>query len=234
METKKAGMSPGNRLETGTVVLAAAQVVDVELVKPRLTAFASAQQSYAEAQRNVETAEAQLVKGQARLSRCDAVQDDAVEALARALLADGQPRRNPFAAFGGAPPWAIKKLKAAPEAKAVHQLTGAVQRSNMVSKAVLEAAQAADAAARTVEAALLPIEKLQLALRDARHTRDAIGQTWNTALAALKRGARAAADDGAPGLYTALFGRLTRPNTRKNAKTPPAPPAPPAPATNAA
>jgi hypothetical protein len=48
---------------------------------------------------------------------------------------------------------------------------------------------------------------------------------------ALKRGARSAADDGAPGLYTSLFGRPNRPN-KKPAKPVPAPPVstPPLPA----
>jgi hypothetical protein len=34
---------------------------------------------------------------------------------------------------------------------------------------------------------------------------------WDRKLAALKFGARAAADDGAPHLHAALFGRLQRP-----------------------
>ena len=102
-----------------------------------------------------------------------------------------------------------------------------MQRSKTISQATRDTARAEEKAAQVIEAALFPIDKLEVVIRDARHERDTVGQTWDTALAALRRGARAAADDGAPGLYTALFGRLLRSSSRKNAK--PVPPPPPAP-----
>ncbi len=54
---------------------------------------------------------------------------------------------------------------------------------------------------------------------------------WATALAALKRGARAAADDGAPTLYAALFDRPGRSNGKasRSKPEPVPPPAPPTP-----
>ena len=228
METRKAGMSPGNRLETGAAILAAARVVDTELVTPRLTKFTAAHRSYVAAQRKVEAVEAQVREAQAGVLRSDAEQDEAVEALARALVAEGQPRTNPFAAFGAAAPSAVKKLTVAEEAKAIHQLVAAVQRSKTVNQVTRDAAQAAEQAARAMEAALLPMDSLEVALRNARHERDAVGQTWETTLAALRRGARSAADDGAPGLYTALFGRVNRPTTKKAKPAPAAPIANPA------
>jgi hypothetical protein len=44
------------------------------------------------------------------------------------------------------------------------------------------------------------MEARRTVVQEARATRAAIAQNWETALAALKRGARAAADDGATDL----------------------------------
>jgi len=52
--------------------------------------------------------------------------------------------------------------------------------------------------------------KLQASLHTARQARETAGKPWDTALAALKRGARAAADDDAPGLYRALSAATER------------------------
>jgi hypothetical protein len=119
----------------------------------------------------------------------------------------------------------VKDLPVAEEVKVIRRLVVAVQRNTAISKATRQAAQAADKAARAVDAACVPLDTLERTVREARHQRDAVGQTWDTALAALKRGVRAAADDGAPGLYTALFGRLGRATTKKKKQPAPAPPA---------
>jgi len=75
----------------------------------------------------------------------------------------------------------------------------------------MQAAQAADKAAQAVESALAQEQSLEAAVRHARDARTAIAQTWAAAFDALKRGARAAADDGAPQLYAALFERAPKP-----------------------
>jgi len=233
MAIRTIGTSPGARVQAGASVLAAAKAVDTRLVKGRLAAFERAHRSYVEAQRKVDAAETQLHAAQARLGETDAVQDDAVEKLARALVADGQPRNNPFAAFGAPSPSGLTRLSCADEVKGVHRLVAAVQRNKSLSKPAQLAAQAADKAARAVEQALAPLDKLQGAVREARHTRDAVAQTWESTLAALKRGVRAAADDGAPQLYATLFSHSAR-STTKNSMVVPPPPvsaaAPPAPA----
>jgi hypothetical protein len=232
MKNARTALALTGRLDTGAAILAAAEVVDVTLVKARLDAFANAHCTYTAAQRAVETAEAQLRAAQGKATQRDAEQDEAVEELARALVADGQPRKNPFAAFGVAAPSTVKQLTFAEEAKAIHKLAAAVQADPAVSKATRRVAQAAEETARTMETELVPMDKLQASLRTAREVREATGKTWDTALAALKRGARAAADDGAPGLYRALFGR---PSRSKNKTAGPAPtPAPTPPAVNAA
>ena len=210
MATQRNRNLPGNRLARGAAILKAAQEVDTSLVKERLSTFAKAHTRYVAAQQDVDAADARLRQRQARLIQSDAEQDHAVEQLARELIYKGQVRANPFTVFGAPAPSTLKLLPYAEEAKAIHDLVTAMQRNPTLAKTTLEAAQVADTAARAVEAALAAIEAAQVVLTDLRQTRDTIGQTWETTLGALKRGARAAADDGAPGLYTALFGRPIR------------------------
>jgi hypothetical protein len=113
------------------------------------------------------------------------------------------------------------RLAEARKVKAIGRLVAPVQRRTGLSATTLHAARATDKAARAVEAALASLDTRQNALRETRRMRDSIGATWKIALAALKRGARAAADDGAPRLYPTLFGRLGT-GTRKRRRTKPA------------
>ncbi len=227
MGTIKIGMSIAAQLEGGASILAAARTVDTRLIKARLTAFERAHRAFETAQDKVHAAELRLSAGQTRLGELDVAQDEAVDAVARALIADGQPRTNPFTAFGPLAPGALMALPVAEEAKAIHAIGAALHRAKGVTKPTLQATQALEKAAGAVEQALLQVDTLQTAVRDARHTRDALGQTWATALAALKRGARAAADEGAPTLYATLFDRPSRPKAKSVKPTPaPAPPAP--------
>jgi hypothetical protein len=226
MSKKKLGFTLTARLEAGTTVLQAARRVDTTLVKARLASFAKAQRSYEEAQRQVAAADAKLREGQVRLARCDAEQDAALEQLARALVTAGQPRPNPFAAFGGSSPSKIKDLNPAAKVDAVYQLTTAVQRQKALDKVALSAARAAEKAGQQAAAEVLAVERLQATATGSRRARDNIGRTWKSAFEALKLGARSADIDGAPGLYTALFGQPSR--VRKKAAAPPTPaPAPP-------
>lgn len=222
--------SPGLRLQLGGSVLSAARAVDTRLVKDRLGRFARMHRTYVGAQEKVDTAESKLRAAQARLAECDTVLDEAVETLAGVLCADGAPRGNPFDAFGAPSPGTLMRLPFAEEAEGVHQLVAAVERSKGASKATLQAAQAAEKAAKAVEEALVPIAKLQDNVRDARRARDAVGQGWESALASLKRGARAAADEGAPDLYPTLFPPVVRAVTKNKGTEEAGPAAPPTPA----
>jgi hypothetical protein len=217
----------GTRLQLGASLLSAAREVDTRLVKERLKRFEQVHKSYATAQRKVDTAEGELEAAMVGIERLDAVQDHAVERLACALSNDGQPRKNPFAAFGAPSPSTVARQPFAEEVDTVHRLVATIQRSKGVSKETLEAAQAADEAASAVEQALVPITKLEQTVADARRNRDAIAKVWETALAALRRGARAAADDGAPDLYPTLFKsfRVTGKPKTTEATTDPQPPA---------
>jgi len=215
---------PSVVLETGAAILTAARQVDTTKIKPRLDAFAEAHRRYLEAQRKVDAIEAQIGACQEAL---DVENGRAIEPLARALVTDGAARSNPFAAFGADSPSAIKNLPLAEQAKAIRSLAASVQRHDAVSPAAVKAARTAEQAAEKMVAALDNVTTLQGKLQQARHARDVIHHSWRSALNALKRGARAAADEGAPELYNALFGNLPRSTTKKKAK-PQQAPAPPA------
>ncbi len=229
MATVTSAGSPGARLRLGGAVLAAAKSVNTRPVRARLGAFDRVQRAYAAAQTKVDAAEAALHAAQAKVAQRDREQDEAVDGLARALIAEGQSRAKPFAGCGGPTPAALMRLPVAEEARQIHVLVTALQRNAGLSKAAQQACDAADKAARAVEKALAPIEALQAALSQARQARDALVQTWEKALAALKRGARAAIDDGEPYLYTTLFGQAARNGSRsgKHAPDNPPPPVPP-------
>src|SRR5262249_1969191 len=143
--------------------------------------------SYTEAQQQVDAAEMQLQKGQVRLVLRDGEQDRAVEELARALVTRGQPRSNPFAAFGDSAPSAIKDLNPAAKAKTIHQLVAAVQRQKPITKSLSLAAERAEHAAEKTEAVALAVGKFHAALQNSRQARDDIGQNWDKSLAGLKR-----------------------------------------------
>jgi hypothetical protein len=228
MKTRRIRATLDNRLDIGTAILAAARMVDSGPIRSRLSAFAGAQRRYAEAHTQLEAARIPLREAQVRLRLRDAEQDKAIERLAAALVHDGQPRTKPFEAFGGAAPSLIKQMQYADEAKAVHQLVASLQRNKAVRRSTLDVAQAADDTAMAVEAALRAVETLETALVIARGARDEAARHWEFTLSALKRRARAAADDGASDLYAALFSHQNRP-AAKAAKPAPAPPPVPAP-----
>jgi hypothetical protein len=235
MATRVRTTSPGLRLQIGASVLSGARGIDTRPVKARLESFERVHRGYVAAQRKVDVAESQLRDAQARLAECDATQDEAVIALAGALIGEGQPYTNAFEAFGVPAPKTLTRLRSPEAVAAVHQLVAAVQRSKGISEATLKAAEAADKAAGVVEEALAPIAKLQDNVRHARRVRDAQGQGWESALAALRLDARSAAYEGAPDLYTALF---PPPRPAAKSKTPEEPTTtvtePPPAATNAA
>src|SRR5205085_9622668 len=99
------------------------------------------------------------------------------------------------------------------------QLVAAVQRNSTLSQATLAAAQAAENAAHSVEAAVVAVTTCQAASESQRRARHEKAKAWDLALAVLKRAARTAEDNGAAGLYQALFGRSTI-RSRAKAKQP--------------
>lgn len=228
MNGQRHGRGPGERLQLGAAILANARVVDTTLVKRRLAAFQAAHRNYAAVQDKVQAAEVGRHGAIAKVARREKEMDEAVEALALALAVDGHPRTKPFAALGGSAPSDVKEAALREKPKTVHQLAEAAQSSRAAGRKTCEAARAADQAASKLQAALLAVAPLEAALAELRRQRETLGQPWDRALAMLRRGARTAEDDGASGLFTALFG-LGAPSTRKNGKPAPAPAPQPAP-----
>jgi hypothetical protein len=223
MSTIQVGKSAATQLKAGAAILAAARTVDTRLIKDRLAAFDRAQQGYADAHAKLLKAEADLETAQAEFRT---EQEGVVDGLARALLADGQPLRHPFAGFATATPGAIMRMPPADAVKALPQLIATIRRSKTLGKLTLQALPAAEKATRAMEQAVTRMDDLRTAAHNAHATRDAVAQKWEAALGALKRGARAAADDGAPTLYATLFERPGRTSGKNHKAAPPAAPQP--------
>ncbi len=225
---KKRMQAPSTRLKLGQAVLNAAQVVDTKRVQARLKEFAEVHRTYADAQRRVDEAEAKLDAEKLRLQHVETDQDEAIEQLARCLVADGQPRLNPFDAFGAEAPGRIKGMPPSDKVAATTTLVGALRRNQALPSATQDAVQRTEQAAKALEAALPPMAAIEAELLAARQMRDVIGQRWDDAIAVLRRRVRAATDEGAPGLYAALFESNRRPSKKPKAEAPQAT-APPTP-----
>ena len=207
METLQSGSSPGTRIAAGDSVFDAAESVDTKPVAGRLAGFKKVHAAYCAADAGVKKAGEALQKQQAKAAEADVIQDEALDDLAVALPADGLPRVNPFKPFGAPSLTALQGLGYAEEAKKVLALETAVLKRKGLSKVSIAAAKAAGKAALRVQAELNAIPKLEQARTAAMNRRDALAQAWETAFAGLKRAARAAEDDGAKGLFGALFER---------------------------
>jgi hypothetical protein len=227
MGTLQSGNSPGSRIAAGDSVLEAAKVVDTRPVTARLTVFAKIHKEYAAADALVQKASAELREQQAKVGDADAAQDDLILALASTLPADGFPRVNPFKPLGVVSPAALCALGYAAEAEEVLRLEKALRKRANLSKPSIAAAKAAGQAARDMIASMEPIPRLEKARAAAMTRRAALEQKWETAFAGLKRGARAAEDDGAKGLFAALF---DRPEPKAKSRTKKAAPRPRPPA----
>jgi hypothetical protein len=137
--------------------------------------------------------------------------------LAGALAGDGLPRANPFAPLGAPAPAALCRMGYAAEAEKVLDLQKAVLKRKDLSAATKAKAKKAGASAGKLIAAIKPLAALEKARANARSARDALDQAWETAFARLKRAARAADDDGADGLFAALFDRAPKAPAKKKA-----------------
>lgn len=196
----------------------AAGGVNTEPIQKRLLAFKAIHGQYKRADRAVKKAGLSLSKQQGLVGLADVDQDTAVLALAAALPADGLARLNPFKDFGSPAPAALCSMGYEAEAKQVLALEKAVCKRKGLSDKSIALAKAAGKAAKRVQAALGPIAKLEKARTVAMGRRDALAQAWETAFAGLKRGARAAEDEGATGLFAALFERKAPKATSKQSK----------------
>ncbi|HEX7407052.1 MAG TPA: hypothetical protein VF515_05305 [Candidatus Binatia bacterium] len=182
MSTIQVGKSAATQLKAGAAILAAARTVDTRLIKDRLGAFDRAQQGYADAHAKVLQAEASLETAQVEFRT---EQEAVVDGLARALLADGQPLRHPFAGFGAATQGAIMHMPPGEVVKALPQLIATIRRSKTLGKLTLQALPAAEKATRAMDQAVTRMDDLRTAAHNAHATRDAVAQKWEAALGAL-------------------------------------------------
>ena len=222
MGTLQAPSSPEVRKSVGDDVISASGSVDTKPVRSRFDAFKKIHATYSASQKKVDSAQSALRIRQALNGELDAALDDAVEALATALSGDGLPRQNPFKPFGNfLPPSKLCELGYGEEAKQVRALVKKVLARKGLSAKSVSAAKKADAAAMAVEAALAKVEPIQNSYDSSLRARDALVPAWEAAFAKLKRGVRAAEDDGAEGLFEALFKTTAKPKKKeKPAPTP--------------
>ena len=215
MTTQKTGLYPTGRPQDGAAIVAAADTVDLTAVRKRFDTFAQMQQVYTGAHGTVQAVVTELREGEPVLTQLDLALNEGLEELACRLALDGQPRANPFAAYGMDTPYTLMQLNYGEKAKAIHMLTGMVQADTTLSAPTHHVAQAAEDTARQMETELIPFEKLQTSLRTARAARDEAAKQWDNALKALKLDAQAADIEGAPGLEKALLGHLKRSKRRQ-------------------
>lgn len=219
MQKKKYRQGHAGRLQAGAVVLSAAKSVDTTCVATRLTAFAQAQAAYAAAQRAVDETQARITSELVNVADEDAALKIVLNKLVLALLNDRQPRLSPFVAFGAPSPSALMRLHYDEKPMAMRKLIAAIRRNELLSKDSQEAATLVESAVAVLEKAAAPIALLHDALTEARSDRDALSDRWDEALASLKRGAQAGIDEGAPGLYAALFGRASNRAKQRRSQT---------------
>jgi hypothetical protein len=208
-------ISPTMRLDRGAWVLSAASAAETRLLSDRLRRFAREHATYAAAHQKVLAVERELRDARAHLSRCDKAGQRAVEVLACALIIDGHRRGNPFARFRVPSPSVVTRLPVAKEAQTVRRLVAAIRGSKQVGEQTLAAVREAEAAARSVERAIVALGKVEEKVRAARLVRDATKHGWHAAYDALARRAQAAADEGAPNLHAKLFRTARRGNRKR-------------------
>lgn len=215
MNFTKRSQGNAGRIEAGKVVLAAAQSVDTTLVAARLAAFTQAHTQFLEAVERINVAQAGIDNAEALVRERSAHHDTALGKLIAQLVVDGQPRINPLIRYSAETPSGIAAMPPTVRSAVVRELLGYVLRDERLSAGSHDAANACVTATTALDEALSSLTQAETTAADLRHGRDAVADRWDDAFAALKRGARAAADEGAAGLYGALFDRLAKPATTK-------------------
>ena len=234
MESLNSGKSPGSRIDAGDDLHRAAAEIDTELVAKKLASFRARQAAYVAADKKVKAAVENEIAQERLLGAKDAVQDEDVDTLASKLAGDGLPRTNPFKPFGAPAPSVLKITDAVVEAETIVSLTAKIAKRRDLSKDSQAAATKACAAAKAVSVAAKPLPALRKKVVEAMAARESLAPGWEKAFSVLKRAARAAEDDGAPGIYEALFLRGAPKATGKKRAAKKGPDAKPAQPTNGA
>ncbi len=211
-------LNPGSRLEAGNYVTERATSVSIAPIKSRFDAFKKSFAQFQSAEANVSKADDAARAASTKVAELDAVQDEAVFALASAMAGDGAPRANPFKPLGFAAPAEVAKMPYEKETVAATKLASAAARAKTAGKATKATAAKLIKAAAAVKAALPAMEKANAARAASIAKREAVGLDFDRALAKLKRAAQVAEDDGAEGLFAALF-HVDKPRPKKKTKS---------------
>ncbi|UJR82030.1 hypothetical protein [Sandaracinus amylolyticus] len=203
MATLQSGTSPGQRVKAGDLVLDRAKGAPITPIKKRVDGFAKVHRELVKAQAAAQKAVAAHVAQERKIGEADDAQDASVGELAGALVGAGAPRLKPFQGYSEHSP---SDLAGMPQQKQARELVKIASKCAKHPDArVKKAASAARAAAEKLLAAEKPLAALARERSAAIAARDAIGPRWEKAFSALKRAAKSAEDDGATGLFAALF-----------------------------
>lgn len=203
MAILQSGTSPGQRIKAGNHVIASARSVDIKPVKRQFDAFELIHVGFRKGDDQVTKADAALTKAERKVGERDVDQDASLEAFAGAHVGAGASRKSPLAEYKLGSVSEIQEIAAEKEAKVLLKI--AAKGKKHPDAGVKKAALATEKAANAVLAAIQPIEALAEARTGAMRARDAMRPAWEKAFAALKRAARSAEDEGATGLFAALF-----------------------------
>lgn len=203
MAILQSGSSPGLRIKAGNHVIASARSVDIKPVKARFDAFQRIHLAFRKNDDQVTKADDALTKAERKVGERDVDQDESLEAFAVAHVGAGASRKSPLAEYKLGSVSDIQEIAAEREAKALLKM--AAKGKKHPDAGVKKAALAMEKAANAVLAAIKPLEGLAEARANAMHARDGRRPAWEKAFATLKRAARSAEDDGATGLFAALF-----------------------------
>ena len=203
MATIQSGTSPGRRVKAGKLVLARAVSVDTTSVKRQVDGLRSANGSYEKAHHAASVAAARLAQAEAVVGERDVTQDASLDTFAAAHIVQGASRVKPLADYKAGSVSDIKVMPAEKQAKLLLKL--ATKGKASTDAGVKRAAVQLEKAATAVLKAIAPIEGWVEKRNEAIAARDALAPRWEKAFATLKRAVRAAEDEGAEGLFEALF-----------------------------
>lgn len=217
------------RKDAGDAVIAAAKTQDTKKVRAQLAAFTKAHGAYALALTKVSAAESVRDLAQRAVGEADAAQDAAIEDLARVLVSEKASRQSPLKGLTKYSVSDLKNLAVAKEAAEAQKIVAALNKREKPSKELKRVTKELAASSAAVLKAITSVTPREKLYQDTLNARDALGQPWETTLAYLKRAVRVAEDNGATGLFAALFQRTatapkkkpaTAAKTKKPAPTP--------------
>ena len=203
MATLQSGTSPGRRIKAGKLVLGRAKSVDTKRVKKPLDELRAVNILYEKQHKAAGDAVEKLAKAEAKLGDLDATQDTSVDVLAAAHISAGASRQRPLAEYKLGTVTEIKLMPNEKEAKALQKIATKAKANS--DAGIKRAGIAMEKAANAVLAGIKPIEGLIEKRNEAIAARDALAPRWEKAFAVLKRAVRTAEDEGATGLFDALF-----------------------------